>query len=557
MGPPPRLPALLALLCVAAASARADEPRWFEDRPVAWSEHDDAGIRTTPEPSNLADLDDTFILRDGLWGEADRILSLEGTTPSLDVNALDEVPCSQWFCPRNHLHPMTLAEIAAGPPAEAPVLPFTVVKVKAEGESEGLQVVDAKKHKFMLKVDPKSHFGMATGADMIGYRFFHAAGYYVPGAFHTDLRDEDLKLDPKATFKVYRVQKRPLTWARFRALLAGVAHLPDGRIRAVAVPWIPGETLGAFDLEGRRKDDPNDRIPHERRRSLRANWVLFAWLAVQDPGSPNTMDSLIVEGGRRFVRHFHFDFGCSLGSASTHPATPAQLGEYAVEIGRSLRAFFSLGLYHRPFQDERDEWERLVTAYPSIGYLAAETFDPDQFRTNHRLPTHMRITDRDAYWGAKVVTAFTDAQIEAVVATADLPAAAAAYAVRALEVRRDTLGRRYLRPMAAVEQPETSPDGADVCFQDLAIARGYVRAGEARYRVQVSDGRGQALWSGERAPRGPRTCVPIAATEVGSGYRVVAISTALGAEVTKTSRVHLRWRAAERRFVVVGLERDE
>jgi hypothetical protein len=169
----------------------------------------------------------------------------------------------------------------------------------------------------------------------------------------------------------------------------------------------------------------------------------------------------------------------------------------------------------------------------------------------------MRITDRDAYWGAKVVTAFTDAQIEAVVATADLPAAAAAYAVRALEVRRDTLGRRYLRPMAAVEQPETSPDGADVCFQDLAIARGYVRAGEARYRVQVSDGRGQALWSGERAPRGPRTCVPIAATEVGSGYRVVAISTALGAEVTKTSRVHLRWRAAERRFVVVGLERDE
>jgi len=556
--------ALPPLLALAAGPARADEPRWFPDRPIAWCEHDDQDMRTTPAPSDLQELDSALIVRDGLAGEADRILSLEGATPALDINAMDEVPCSTWFCPRNHLDPMSLEAIAAGPPAEPPVLPFTIVKGKDEGAATGFQIVDARKRKFMLKVDPAAHFGMATGGEMVGYRFFHAAGYHVPGAFHTDLRVEDLKLSPQATFKLYKVEKRPLTWTRVRAQLDGVARLPDGRLRAVSVPWIPGETLGGFDLKGRRDDDPNDHIPHERRRSLRASWILFAWLAVLDPSSINTMDSVVVEDGRRFVRHYHFDFGCALGSATAAPSSPAQLGEYPIEVGRSLRALLSLGLYHRPFEDERDQWRRLVTQHPAIGYLPAETWDPDQFRTNRRLPTHIRMTDRDAYWGTKIVTAFSDAQIAAVVATADLPAADAAYATHALEVRRDILGRRYLRVMAAVEDPAPSSDGTQVCFRDLAIARGYATPEEARYRVQVTDGRGQVLFRGEQAAEGARACVPIAAGPVGSGYRIVSVTTALaggvphgGGGVTKTSRVHLRWRDAERRFVVVGLERDE
>jgi hypothetical protein len=547
-----------------ARTAAAEEARWFADRPVAWSEHDDAGITTTPTPSHLSELDVALVLRDGLAGEVQRTLSVEGATPALDVNALDEVPCSNWFCARNHLHPMTPEEVAAGPPATPPVLPFTIVKGKDEGAATGFQVVDAKGRKFMLKVDPVGHAGLSTGAEVVGYRLFHAAGYYVPGAFHTDLGDEDLKLDQKATFKLYKVEKRPLTWERVRAQLQGVARLPDGRLRAVAVPWIPGELLGGFDLIGRRADDPNDRIPHERRRSLRANWVLYAWLAVLDPSSINTMDSVVSVDGRRVVRHYHFDFGCALGSSTTRQQSAAQQGEFPVEVGRSLRALFSLGLYHRPFEDQRDAWRGLVTRYPAIGYLPAEGFDPDTFRTNRKLPTHVRMTERDAYWGTKLVTAFTDAQIEAVIAAADLPAPDAAYATHALEVRRDILGRRYLRAIAAVEEPALSPDGGEVCFQDLAIARGYATPAEARYRVEVDDGRGGRLYAGERRPDGPRTCVPLAAGDVGTGYRVVSISAALaggagvpGRTVTKASRIHLRWRDAERRFVVVGLERDE
>jgi hypothetical protein len=551
-------------LALAARRAAADEARWFADRPVAWSEHDDANLAATPAPSHMSELDLTLVLRDGLASEVDRTLSLEGATPALDVNARDEVPCSTWFCARNHLHPMTPEEVVAGPPATAPVLPFTIVKGKDEGAATGFQVVDAKGRKFMLKVDPAEHPGLATGGEIIGYRLFHAAGYWVPGAFHTDLRDEDLRLDPKATFKLWKVEKRPLGWQRVRSQLAGVARLPDGRIRAVAVPWIPGEILGGFDLKGRRVDDPNDRIPHERRRSLRANWVLFAWLAVLDPSAINTMDSVVSAEGRRFVRHFHFDFGCALGSATTHQQSTAQQGEFPIEVGRSLRALFSLGFYHRPFEDRRDEWRTLTAEHPSIGYFPAETFDPDTFRTNRKLPTHIRMTDRDAYWGAKVVTAFTDAQLEAVVAAADLPPADASYAVHALEVRRDIIGRRYLRAFAAVEEPAPSPDGAKVCFDDLTLARGYAHPSEVSYHVEVGDGRGATLWAGDVRPEGTRTCVPLAAEDVGTGYRVVSIAATLdggagapGRTLTKASRVHLRWRDAEHRFVVVGLERDE
>ena len=69
------------------------------------------------------------------------------------------------------------------------------------------------------------------------------------------------------------------------------------------------------------------------------------------------------------------------------------------------------------------------------------------------------MTERDAYWGAKIVTSFTDAQIAALIAAARLGEPDATYATHALEVRRDIIGRRYLRAMAAVEAPEVSVDG--------------------------------------------------------------------------------------------------
>jgi len=562
-----RLAAAVAFVVFAAApvSAGSEPPRWFADRPVAWSEHDDADVPAPPESNHLQELMVALIMRDSLANEADRLLALEGRTTALDVNALDEVPCSTWFCPRNHLRPMSVEETVAGPAAVPPRLPFKITKGKHLGASAGFQVKDANGNKFMLKFDVAGHLGMANAGEMVGSRIFHAAGYNVPGAFLVDVTAADFKVDPSAKFELYKVERRPLTEAMVRSTLARAAHAPDGHARAAAVPWIPGTILGGFDMLGVRRGDANDRIPHQHRRSLRASWMLFAWLSVLDPSSINTIDSYGEEGGRHLVRHYFFDFGCSFGSATNYAQGVQQDGEYSVEVARTLASFLTLGVYRRPFQDRRDEWRRLTGEHPAMGYFPAEDFDPDAFRTNQRIPSHMRMTDRDAYWGAKLVTSFSDEQIAALVATARLSEADGAYIERGLRVRRDIIGRRYLRAVTAVEHPTLYPDGSRVCFEDLAIARGYAQPADVRYRIEIGDGRGKTIASYEQDAAGPFACVPIGGAErPDSGYRVVEIRShfvgAAGREgnhVAKAARVHLRWRDGEGRFVVVGLERDE
>jgi len=565
---PRHVAAIAATLCLVrwGAAAAAAPERWFSDRPVAWEEHDDLDVAAPPKPNHLQVLEAALTIRDSVVTEADRILSFEGATAAEDVNAFDEIPCSTWYCARHHLRPMTRAELVAGPPVDQPRPPLTVMKGKDLGSASGFQVRDARGHRYMLKFDIAGHLGLANAGEMIGSRIFHAAGYNVPGAVALDLRPSDLKVDPGATALIFRVQKRPITDARLRETLARAARLGNGLVRAVAVRWIDGKILGGFDMLGRRADDPNDRIRHEQRRSLRASWVLYAWLSVLDPSSINTIDSYVEEDGRHFVRHYFFDFGCAFGSATDYVEGVQQDGEYLVEVGRTLASLFTLGLYRRPFQDDdhRQEWTRLMTEHPALGAFPAQSFDPDTFRTNRKVPAFMRLTARDAYWGAKLVTAFTDDQIAALVATARLPQDDAEYLERALRVRRDIIGRRYLRAVTAVEQPELSDDGASLCFEDRAIASHYASPVEIHYRGHITDGLGNQLASFEHDPTSSRSCVPIGMAGPATGYRVVALTARVaggagrpGDPNARTTRVHLRWRPASGQFAVVGLERDE
>ena len=334
-----RISIVTVLLAGAAGTVAAGQggARWFADRPVAWNEHDDADVPAAPAPNHLQTLETALTVRDSVANEADRILALEGRLPAEDVNAADEVPCSTWFCARNHLRPMSAEEIAAGPAVVAPRMPLTITKGKDLGAASGYQVKDAAGRKFMLKFDVAGHLGMANAGEMIGNRIFHAAGYNVPGALSIDLDPADLKVGPTATYPrlqraeaaAHRRARAARRWPRWR-------DLPDGRMRAVVVPWIAGNILGGFDMLGVRADDPNDRIPHQHRRSVRASWMLFAWLSVLDPSSINTIDSYVEEGGRHFVRHYFFDFGCAFGSATNYAQGVQQDGEYLVEVGRTL-----------------------------------------------------------------------------------------------------------------------------------------------------------------------------------------------------------------------------
>ena len=85
---------------------------------------------------------------------------------------------------------------------------------------------------------------------------------------------------------------------------------PQGRVRAreqergrvrialLAQRGLPGRVIGGFKYFGTRPDDPNDIVPHEHRRELRALQVFGAWTNLVDMKAGNTLDTVITENGR-------------------------------------------------------------------------------------------------------------------------------------------------------------------------------------------------------------------------------------------------------------------
>jgi hypothetical protein len=555
--PVPRRLFGLAPLLVACAST-GPGPGLFPDRPAAWQEHDDEDVPRAPAASSLGEEKVALFIRDFFTREADRRLSLERPAAAGDVNALDEVPCSTWFCPRNHLTPLSLAEVVTGPAeASPPQLPLTISSGKSQGVAPGFVVRDARGRKYLVKLDPAGHLGLASSAEVLTSRLFHAAGYHVPGAFVIDVRDSDLRIRPDARFQLSPAAERPFTAERLSALLRGAARGSEGALRGVAVPWIPGKVLGAFDMYGRRADDPNDRLPHQDRRSLRASFVLIAWLNIEDASAINTLDSYVEEGGRRFVRHYFIDFGDSLGSASVRVKGVFHGREHLLELDRVLLAAVSLGAWTRPWQQDAPAWRAAAGGRADAGWMyPVDGWRPDEFRTGRKNPAHLRMTARDAYWGAKLVTSFSDLQIAALVDAAGYQGASARELDYALRVRRDRIGERYLTPLAAVERPRVSDDGRALCFEDLALARGFLPAGTTRHQLTVRDPQGairHQLQAPAPAP-GVEVCLPLGAA-VGARYSVASVETVVGGWRSAPSRVHLRSRAG--RLAVVGLERDE
>ncbi len=543
------------VLLAATATLAACRPQVsgrFADRPVAWTEQDEAPVAT--KPASNPELPESKAFRYFVAG-TDKTFALADIRPAQDVNALDEVPRSTWYVPRNHLHRLSPEEVFAGPPWSAPpVPPFSIVEGKDSGKSPGVFVRDAQGRKYALKFDVAPHTGLMTGAEAVTSRLVYASGYYVPGSYVLDVDPSELSIAPGAMYRKHGDQLRRYTPKILAELLDHVARTPDGKLRAVAVAWVEGDPIGPFDMMGTRCDDPNDRIRHEHRRSLRATYVIMGWLNVADLGTINTLDTYVTDGRRRFVRHYFIDFGESLGSASTQPKDLPVGREYSVDLVRGARALVSIGLYRRAWQDDRSAYLRDVIRYPEVGYVPAEDWDPREYHTYGPLPPHFWMTDRDAYWGAKVVTSFTDDQIQAAVQAGHYSPPAAAQLARVLAIRRDQIARRYLVPMTAVEDPVVEPDAQTLCFHDLAIARGYLRR-DATYRIDVRDDGVRVLRAVVPASR-ERTCMRLPAVQ-GRPYRTVTVRTRFANRTAKAARVHLAWRGSENRYVVVGLERDE
>lgn len=498
-----RAPAAALLWALLTATPVSAIPP-LEDKPIVWEEDDRNNIPMPKvrEPNLMADgISESAFRPVGRFLDPRRLMRRVGEPFGGDpapcasnVNSLDEVPNSAWFTNRIGLRPVSPDEAARGPARSDgpdPSGPWTVVKAKTEGVSPGFNIKDAREDTYLIKFDPPCCPGMTSAADVITSRILYACGYNVPEDFVVTFRREDLVLGKDVRITESGGAKRPMTVADLDGILASVGPEPDGRWRAIASRYLSGKPAGPFSWQGKRKDDANDRVSHQNRRELRGLRVIAAWLAHFDTKQHNTLDMYVEQGGRHYLKHHLIDFASSLGAGALGPFPEANF-EYALDANASLGRALSLGIH-------QDAWRRIhrPEGLQEVGFFESKEFDPAEWKPLNPNAAFANLTDRDGYWAAKIVSAFTNAQIEAVVAEGRYrDPAAATWIARELAARRDKVARYWFDRVAPLDY--FTLDGTTLRFHDLARERGIDSTGTPRYRSRtatVDASRGGGAWS--------------------------------------------------------------
>lgn len=491
----------LALVCAAGCGAGR-----FKDQPVVWQVDDRRSIAEPEErPFDKYSLGlDWFITR-----RLTRTLELPDKEPAHNTNALDEVPDSTWFTNRIGVRPVSPAEAAQGASVNGPPrLPLTVVSGKSGGANPGFIVADARDIRYLVKFDTLDNPEMQTATGVIVNRIFWTLGYQVPSDTVFWFKRDQLRLDRSATIKNQLKEKRQMTWADVDEALDTSPRLPDGSYRAFASELLKGKPLGGFSAEGTRDDDPNDTVPHQHRREIRAVRVFAAWANHTDMKEDNTLDMYVEEDGKHFVRHYFIDFGEALGAHQAEKGRYEDGYEHIFDWERQSKAAISFGLWTRPWENQTE------TPWLSVGAFSAEHFDPLYWREAYPYFPFFEMDTADAYWGAKLVMRFTRSMLEAIVAEGQLTQAAASrYLVRTLLARQRKIGLAYLERVSPLDH--FTLDRRGLCGVDLGV-----RHKLALYGVVVAlNADGDAL-SRYTVDHLGRFCIPVRKDDKYTVYRL-------------------------------------
>lgn len=421
------------------------------------------------------------------WDIANNLFNEPGD-PATDVraqnlNTIDEVPDSSWFTNRIGARPMSVEEITRGngvaPPAPGP---WTVVSAKSDGVTPGFVIEDTARERWFIKFDAPGHHGMATGSEVLVSRVMWALGYNVPEYYIAHFRREDLRLAPEARIEPPGYNERRMKQRDIDTLLTRVQRDADGRYHVTASKALPGTPVGRFRFYGVRPDDPNDVVPHEHRRELRALRVFSAWVNHVEMRSGNTLDTLVPRDGRRILVHHLLDFGSTLGSAGFEVRPWWEGEEYMYEGEPVLKSALTLGFI-------TPDWrQKAFFESPAIGRLPAldEAFDPDQWKPGIPNAAFLRARPDDTFWAARRVAAFSDEVIRALVEEAEFAdAAASEFIVATLVKRRDAILRAYLPRVNPVVEPTLSAAGV-LTFRNAAVDAASARPPE-RYTLSWAE----------------------------------------------------------------------
>ena len=470
--------------------------RQLTNEDVVWFDNDMYNVPEEPESRN-PNYTWNFIHRSFIY-PIDRFFYIQryfGSNEARNINALGEVPDSSWYTNRHAHKRMTMEELVRGPnQGTGPDVsaPWTIVKSKTQGVTPGFNIEDQRGDVYVIKFDPMDHPEMATSAEVINTLTCYAAGYNTPENYIVHFDPDDLVIGEGAKITDDKGKKRPMNQKDLQEILSRVPHRPDGKIRAVASKFLSGKPLGPFSYISRKKSDPNDIYRHRYRRELRGLGVIASWINHPDARGPNTLDMYVTEDGKSYVKHYLIDFGSTLGSGSTHPNPPGRGYGYGIDFGQMLRSLLTLGLLGEPWDDAKS------LDHPAVGFFEAEVFHPGKWRTNYPQPAFMEMTNEDAYWGTKIVMAFTPEEIRAMVKEGQYSdPEVEKYIADILIKRREKIGRYWYKKVNPLDRfmIKADDEGVRLHFTDLGVEGGLWQPAKYHYESYHCES-GEAFNSG-------------------------------------------------------------
>jgi hypothetical protein len=425
--------AVVLVVTAARAPLRGASPRFYRDDPLMRApESADAAHVRRQEIDLLPDLMLNLFTQPG---------DPEKNVRARDINTIDEVPDSSWFTNRIYAKPLTVDDITNGPNADAGPAPghWTVTAAKVVGFAPGFTMRDSKGVVWFVEFDPKGYPHASTAALAIAVRLFWALGYNQVESHLATFKRSDLDIDPKATVSPRPWRKRPLRPSDLAHAFERAQQEKDGSYRVIVGRLIPGKVVGPFKYFGTRVDDPNDLVPHEHRRALRALRVFGAWTNLNDMKAGNTLDSVIEENGRHRVIHYLQDVGSTFGAGAAGPREWDEGYEYVYQAEPMVKRLVSLGFDLSP-------WQTIpYTVLPEVGRFEGDYFDPESWVPRVPMPAFLRARDDDNFWAALRVAAFSDEQVRAAVHVGQFEDPAAEKLLGDILIkRRDKIAKAYL-----------------------------------------------------------------------------------------------------------------
>jgi hypothetical protein len=544
-----------------AASACAHDPEIgrtrFQNVPIVWRVDDRRPIAEKPEERKFHRR--YTVLNNAIVEPIDRTLAVPDPVYAQNINALDEVPDSSWFDNRL-LRGLTPEEVLVGPRGQsaANLRPWKIVSTKSGGKSLGFVIEDSRGDEHLLKFDSPGFPELKSAAGVVVQRLMWALGYHVPADDVVEFDTSDLIL-PEDAIERFDDNERPLTKERLEELLGMVEH--DGnRLRGLISRMLPGEPIGGYPNEGLREDDPNDVVPHEHRRDLRAHFMFFAWVDHTDWKEDNRLDLWVPDGpdGKRgHVEHYILDFDKALGVMAMVSPRETDGYLYAVDPGYSILSFATFGLWQRP-------WEKipLLNAGPrrGVGRFESVVFEPELWRPRIAEPAFL-VRDRfDDFWAAKRMMTLSKEHVRAAVKAGRYSDPIAEYYVYdTLLARREKLARyafERVTPLDRFEVVEKKWDFA-VCFDDLWLVHRFGPDARTTYRFRQYDYHGRQIAKDDAlaSAESPTACTgALSAPRGEEGYTILAIDVLRSGKALEPVEVHLA-RSPEGKMRIVGLVR--